>query len=79
MDEVQHSRFIDDKSETMKQTKNCKRHQGRTGPQAVAAKRQSYDDFRIKHELELEEYKVIRIWEHDIIKEDFDIQRFLKV
>ena len=37
-----------------------------------------YTDFRIKHQLELEGYKVIRIWEHDIIKKDFDIMKFLE-
>jgi DNA mismatch endonuclease, patch repair protein len=36
-----------------------------------------YRDFRIKHELELEGYKVMRLWEHDINKPDFNIMNYL--
>ena len=36
-----------------------------------------YSDFRIKHTLELEGYKVIRIWEHYINKANFDISTYL--
>lgn len=34
---------------------------------------QWYRDFRVKNDLELEGYKVIRIWEHDIRKKGFDV------
>jgi len=38
-----------------------------------------YRDFSIKHNLELEGYKVIRLWEHDINNPEFNIQKYLKV
>lgn len=38
-----------------------------------------YRDFRIKNELELEGYKVIRIWEHNINEIDFNIINYLKL
>lgn len=35
------------------------------------------NDFKIKNELELEGYKVIRIWEHDIKNPSFDINNYI--
>lgn len=41
-------------------------------------KNRFYTDFTIKAQLELEGYKVVRLWEHDIKKVDFNINKYLQ-
>jgi DNA mismatch endonuclease Vsr len=40
-------------------------------------RRQFYNDFAVKRELELEGHNVIRLWEHDINRQDFNITEYI--
>lgn len=55
----------------------CKIQEGRNNPQAIRARKDWHRDFHVKHTLELEGYKVVRLWEHDIKKLDFNIEKYI--
>jgi DNA mismatch endonuclease, patch repair protein len=55
----------------------CKLTLNKKSPQINAINKNYYRDFRIKQELELEGYRVVRLWEHDINSPEFNIGRYL--